>query len=61
MSRNSRTRLYIGRLKEGVVTPRHLEDLFLRYGRIVDVQVKGNYGFVEYDNEQSADAAGESI
>lgn len=45
MSRESDTRLFVGRLSRDV-RERDLEDLFSRYGTIKNVSLKSTYGFV---------------
>lgn len=45
MSRESDTRLFVGRLSRDV-RQRDLEDLFSRYGTIKNCSLKSTYGFV---------------
>lgn len=52
-------RLFVGRVTPDV-RERDLEDLFGKYGRIVNISMKSNYAFVEYDDPRDAkDAARE--
>ncbi|ORX62021.1 RNA-binding domain-containing protein [Hesseltinella vesiculosa] len=49
-------RLYVGRLNPTV--GRHeVKDMFSKYGRVVDVQLFPNYGFVEFDRSRDAKEA----
>lgn len=55
MSR-SRTRIYVGRIASRTRT-RDLDYLFSKYGRIRDLSLKSDYGFVEYDDSRDASDA----
>ncbi|KAH9553308.1 hypothetical protein CY35_08G001200 [Sphagnum magellanicum] len=50
------TRLYVGRLSTRTRS-RDLEDLFAKYGRIRDVDVKHDFAFVEFSDSRDADDA----
>eukprot|EP00898_Chlorokybus_atmophyticus_P005038 jgi/Chlat1/5535/Chrsp369S08996 len=50
------TRLYVGRLASRTRT-RDLEDIFSRYGRLRDVDLKHDFAFVEYNDPRDADDA----
>ncbi|CAA6654850.1 unnamed protein product [Spirodela intermedia] len=50
------TRLYVGRLSSRTRS-RDLEDLFSRYGRIRDVDLKHNFAFIEFNDPRDADDA----
>ncbi|XAR56124.1 hypothetical protein NMG60_11036471 [Bertholletia excelsa] len=54
--RHGSTRLYIGRLSSRTRS-RDLEDLFSRYGRVRDVDMKRDYAFVEFSDPRDADDA----
>ncbi|XP_021722307.1 serine/arginine-rich splicing factor RS2Z32-like isoform X2 [Chenopodium quinoa] len=56
----SGTRLYVGRLSSR--TRSHdLEDLFSRYGRVRDVDMKRDYAFVEFSDPRDAEDARYSL
>ncbi|GAB2222766.1 hypothetical protein Drorol1_Dr00016891 [Drosera rotundifolia] len=50
------TRLYVGHLSSRTRS-RDLEDLFSRYGRVRDVDMKRDYAFVEFSDPRDADDA----
>ncbi|PON75366.1 Splicing factor-like protein [Parasponia andersonii] len=50
------TRLYVGRLSSRTRS-RDLEDLFSRYGRVRDVDMKRDFAFVEFSDPRDADDA----
>ncbi|KAJ7284317.1 hypothetical protein O6H91_13G026000 [Diphasiastrum complanatum] len=50
------TRLYVGRLSTRTRS-RDLEDLFSKYGRIREVDVKHDFAFVEFKDHRDADEA----
>ncbi|XP_078429875.1 serine/arginine-rich splicing factor RS2Z32-like isoform X1 [Wolffia australiana] len=50
------TRLYVGRLSSRTRS-RDLEDVFSRYGRVRDVDLKHNFAFVEFSDPRDADDA----
>ncbi|KAG0463737.1 hypothetical protein HPP92_019806, partial [Vanilla planifolia] len=54
--RHGTTRLYVGRLSSRVRS-RDLEDLFSRYGRVRDVELKYDYAFIEFSDPRDADDA----
>ncbi|KAK4769557.1 hypothetical protein SAY86_027707 [Trapa natans] len=54
--RSSSTRLYVGHLSTRLRS-RDLEDIFSRYGRIRDVDMKRDYAFVEFSDPRDADDA----
>ncbi|RKP12535.1 hypothetical protein BJ684DRAFT_20938 [Piptocephalis cylindrospora] len=49
-------RVYVGRLPFDV-RPSDVERLFDRYGRIVDIDLKNGYGFVEFRDPRDAEDA----
>ncbi|KAK4746903.1 hypothetical protein SAY87_025940 [Trapa incisa] len=53
---SSSTRLYVGHLSPRIRS-RDLEDIFSRYGRIRDVDMKRDYAFVEFSDPRDADDA----
>ncbi|KAJ7976236.1 putative Arginine/serine-rich splicing factor [Quillaja saponaria] len=54
------TRLYVGRLSSRARS-RDLEDLFSRYGRVRDVDMKRDFAFVEFSDPRDADDARYSL
>mmetsp|Transcript_26503 Transcript_26503/g.45651 ORF Transcript_26503/g.45651 Transcript_26503/m.45651 type:complete len:266 (+) Transcript_26503:58-855(+) len=50
------TRVYVGKIS-GRTRERDLDDLFSRYGRVISLDLKHGYAFVEYDNPRDADDA----
>ncbi|GLJ40350.1 hypothetical protein SUGI_0829660, partial [Cryptomeria japonica] len=50
------TRLYVGRLSSRTRT-RDLEDLFGKYGRVRDVDLKHDFAFIEFSDARDADEA----
>ncbi|XP_015877070.1 serine/arginine-rich splicing factor RS2Z32 isoform X2 [Ziziphus jujuba] len=50
------TRLYVGRLSSRTRS-RDLEDIFSRYGRVRDVDMKRDFAFVEFSDPRDADDA----
>ncbi|KAL3521002.1 hypothetical protein ACH5RR_019151 [Cinchona calisaya] len=54
--RHGVTRLYVGHLSSRTRS-RDLEDLFGRYGRVRDVDMKRDYAFVEFSDPRDADDA----
>ncbi|XWS07867.1 hypothetical protein CRYUN_Cryun41cG0029500 [Craigia yunnanensis] len=54
--RHSGSRLYVGHLSSRTRS-RDLEDMFSRYGRIRDVDMKRDYAFVEFSDPRDADDA----
>ncbi|KAJ0102130.1 hypothetical protein Patl1_06215 [Pistacia atlantica] len=54
------TRLYVGRLASRTRS-RDLEDIFGRYGRIRDVDMKRDFAFVEFSDPRDADDARYSL
>eukprot|EP00170_Pyropia_yezoensis_P007315 contig_29950_g7337 len=50
------TRIFVGNLSRHVRT-RELEDMFRRYGRVVDVDIKTDFAFVEMSDPRDADEA----
>ncbi|XP_059628214.1 serine/arginine-rich splicing factor RS2Z32-like isoform X1 [Cornus florida] len=54
------SRLYVGHLSSRTRS-RDLEDLFSRYGRIRDVDMKRDYAFVEFSDPRDADDARYSL
>lgn len=49
-----RCRVFIGNLQ---MSRKELEDIFSQYGKVVGCSVHNNYGFVQFEEEKSADAA----
>ncbi|KAA8534295.1 hypothetical protein F0562_031812 [Nyssa sinensis] len=58
--RSGTTRLYVGRLSSRTRS-RDLEDLFSRYGRVRDVDMKRDFAFVEFSDPRDADDARYSL
>eukprot|EP00026_Physarum_polycephalum_P015534 Phypoly_transcript_16240.p1 GENE.Phypoly_transcript_16240~~Phypoly_transcript_16240.p1 ORF type:complete len:131 (+),score=14.48 Phypoly_transcript_16240:37-393(+) len=56
MSRESRRRLYVGKLSYRT-RERDLEDLFSKYGKIINCELKHGYAFVEFDDDRDAEDA----
>lgn len=54
--RHGSTRLFVGRLSSRTRS-RDLEDLFSRYGRVRNVDMKRDYAFVEFSDPRDADDA----
>ncbi|CAK9155097.1 unnamed protein product [Ilex paraguariensis] len=54
--RRGGTRLYVGRLSSRTRS-RDLEDIFSRYGRVRDVDMKREFAFVEFSDPRDADDA----
>ncbi|KAH1030590.1 hypothetical protein J1N35_042764 [Gossypium stocksii] len=54
--RRGGTRLYVGHLSSRTRS-RDLEDMFSRYGRVRDVDMKRDYAFVEFSDPRDADDA----
>ncbi|CAK9858831.1 unnamed protein product [Sphagnum jensenii] len=54
--RGGPTRLYVGRLTSRIRS-RDLEDLFTKYGRVRDVDMKHDFAFVEFGDPRDADDA----
>ncbi|CAM6025910.1 unnamed protein product [Sphagnum balticum] len=54
--RGGPTRLYVGRLTSRIRS-RDLEDLFAKYGRVRDVDMKHDFAFVEFSDPRDADEA----
>ncbi|XP_076900096.1 serine/arginine-rich splicing factor RS2Z33-like [Bidens hawaiensis] len=58
--RHATTRLYVGHLSSRTRS-RDLEDIFSRYGRIRDVDMKRDFAFVEFKDPRDADDARYSL
>ncbi|XP_017646114.1 serine/arginine-rich splicing factor RS2Z32-like isoform X1 [Gossypium arboreum] len=58
--RRGGTRLYVGHLSSRTRS-RDLEDMFSRYGRVRDVDMKRDYAFVEFSDPRDADDARYSL
>ncbi|KAK9913355.1 hypothetical protein M0R45_037173 [Rubus argutus] len=58
--RHGGTRLYVGRLSSRTRS-RELEDVFSRYGRVRDVDMKRDFAFVEFSDPRDADDARYSL
>eukprot|EP00455_Lapot_gusevi_P042501 TRINITY_DN5049_c0_g2_i1.p2 TRINITY_DN5049_c0_g2~~TRINITY_DN5049_c0_g2_i1.p2 ORF type:complete len:171 (+),score=32.20 TRINITY_DN5049_c0_g2_i1:80-592(+) len=52
--------VFVGRLPRKVDV-RDLEDLFGRYGKIVDISLKADFGFILFEDERDADDAIRSL
>ncbi|XXQ38790.1 Zinc knuckle [Plasmodiophora brassicae] len=52
----SRARLYIGNVSRRTRTS-DIEYLFSKYGRVVDIDLKSDYGFVEFEDVRDAEDA----
>ena len=52
----SRCRLYVGNLSRDARTS-DVEYIFGKYGRIVDMDLKSDFGFIEFDDPRDADDA----
>ncbi|EGD77241.1 heterogeneous nuclear ribonucleoproteins C [Salpingoeca rosetta] len=51
------SRIFVARLKRNQVTKADLEQVFSKYGRILEIRLNHTYGFVQFDNPRSARAA----
>ncbi|CAL9099423.1 unnamed protein product [Musa textilis] len=58
--RHGNTRLYVGRISYRTRS-RDLEDLFSRYGRVRNVDMKRDFAFVEFSDPRDADDARHSL
>ncbi|XP_028961683.1 serine/arginine-rich splicing factor RS2Z33-like isoform X1 [Malus domestica] len=58
--RHGGSRLYVGRLSSRTRS-RELEDVFSRYGRVRDVDMKRDFAFVEFSDPRDADDARYSL
>lgn len=54
--RSIRCRVFIGNLP-AEMKRKELEDTFSQYGRVAGISIHNNYGFVQYEDEKSADSA----
>lgn len=52
-----RCRIFVGNLAAEKMSRQDLEDIFMKYGHISGCSVHANFGFVQYDDEKSADEA----
>lgn len=52
-----RSRIFIGNLAADKISRQDLEHVFAPYGKILGVSLHKNYGFVQFDNEESAEQA----
>eukprot|EP00744_Colponema_vietnamica_P012915 GILI01018121.1.p1 GENE.GILI01018121.1~~GILI01018121.1.p1 ORF type:complete len:239 (+),score=38.94 GILI01018121.1:43-717(+) len=50
------SRVYVGKVSSRVRT-RDLDDLFGRYGKILDIDIKGDFAFIEFDDSRDASDA----
>jgi len=55
-SHSLRCRLYLGRLPSSAMK-RDVETFFRGYGKLVDINLRNGYGFVEFENSRDADDA----
>ncbi len=52
------SRLFIGNLASEKTTPKEIREIFSKYGKITeDIVLHRSFGFVQYDNPESAAAA----
>ncbi|EDQ92575.1 uncharacterized protein MONBRDRAFT_13665 [Monosiga brevicollis MX1] len=49
-------RVYVGNLPRDI-RERELDELFYKYGRILDIHIKGPYAFVTFEDERDAEDA----
>lgn len=52
-----RSRIFVGHLDTDNVTKKEVKQLFSPYGKVIGVALHQGYGFVQYDNADSAKAA----
>ena len=52
-----RSRIFIGNLAADKVSRQEVEQVFAPYGKILGVSLHKSYGFVQFDNEESAEKA----
>lgn len=60
-NRDIRSRVFIGHLNTEKCTRRDLEKLFKPCGKVVAISVLNGYGFIQFDNEESARKAIDDI
>ncbi|CAG8531529.1 4268_t:CDS:10 [Paraglomus brasilianum] len=49
-------KIYVGNLPERA-RPEDIRECFAKYGNVVNMELKGNYGFIEYEERRSCDDA----
>lgn len=52
--RHIRSRVFVGHLNTEKCSRKHVEKLFSQYGNVVGCSIQHGYGFVQFDNEESA-------
>ncbi len=55
------SRVFIGNLPSEKITRVEVEKLFSDYGNVLGVSLHKSYGFVQYDNKESAEKAVEAM
>jgi RNA recognition motif-containing protein len=60
-SQSIRSRVFVGHLNTERASRRDLDKLFSECGKVVAISLLGGYGFIQYDNEESARKAIEDI
>ncbi|CAG8490610.1 21385_t:CDS:2 [Dentiscutata erythropus] len=53
---NAGVKIYIGNLPERA-RPEDIKECFLKFGTVVNMELKGNYGFIEYEERRMCDEA----
>ncbi|KAF0524792.1 hypothetical protein F8M41_014953 [Gigaspora margarita] len=56
MMPNTGVKIYIGNLPERA-RPEDIKECFLKFGTVVNMELKGNYGFIEYEERRMCDEA----
>ncbi|KAG9287062.1 hypothetical protein G9A89_023027 [Geosiphon pyriformis] len=49
-------KIYIGNLPDRA-RPEEIKECFAKYGNVVNMELKGNYGFIEYEERRMCDEA----
>ena len=52
-----RCRVFIGNLPTDKMSRQEMEDVFSHHGKVAGVSIHTHFGFVQYENERSADEA----
>lgn len=50
-------RIFVGNLASERTSREELTDVFSKYGKIVDIVIRKSFGFIQFDNPQSAQDA----
>ncbi len=50
-------RIFIGNLASEKTSKEELEEVFSKYGRIVEIVLRKSFGFIQFDNPQAAQDA----